>query len=303
MPMKKRLINTLLILGSLALLAACGNKEEATAEQVDVQIENLDDLTEDDTVSAVLQSTEYSEEDTVKVAVCGEPSSTILARAKESLQRSGYDLKVVSCDDFNEPNELLLSGEVDATFCEHEGYVTSYNKVNSTDLTIVERIYYQPMGIYSGKCTDLNMLNEGAVIAVPEGEVYLARALYLLEQKGYISINEEHGFQVTKEDITDNPKGLTIESVDMGEVDALTQDYDLVLVDVNRAMAQGIDEDRLLSVENRNSKMTEYFAICVVCRPGEADSDKLLKLCEALNSDAVEDYIEKEYAGSVVDFR
>lgn len=288
--------------------SGCGkNSQEATKdmeavaeETVEVEIENLDDIKEDNTVASI--ETEFPEEMTLTIAVCGEPALSILDKAKEDLGKRGYGLRVIQCDDYNTPNEMVENQEALACLCEHEGFLTAYNKGHGTNLEIYKRIYYEPMAIYAGSVDDLNHIPDGATIAVPDNDVSVARALYLLDQKGILDVKPDCGFQASLEDIEANPHGIVIERKSPEDVSILAKEYSLYIVEMNQALAAGISESQALGVENRISPMFDYFAIGFVTTPDNEDSLKLRFLVEAIDSDRVQKYIEKEYRGSVVTY-
>lgn len=305
--MKKRnLISTILLIS--VIVCGCGNTtlegqdaQEQSEDLIGVEIESLDELKDDKTLSAV--EGEYDDDSVIKVAVTGEPAIGMLEKASDEARKLGYKIEVVPCEDYNTPNEMLLNGEVTANFCEHEGFVTSYNKIHSTELTIAEKMYFLPMGIYKGTVTDMNHVPSGAKVAVPQGEVNVARALYLLQQKGLLSIEEGHSFQVTCEDIIDNPYNIVIEEVDIADVNSLKSNYGLYMMDANKAMSLGIENKERIATENRNSEMAQYFSICIVTNMGMVNDPRIVALCDALNSSVVEKYIENEYEGTVIDYR
>lgn len=300
--MKKRYI-ALLVLGmSVQILTGCQKEltEDAEDVNVEVAIETLDDIEEDNTVYA--DNNVYTEENTIRVVTVGSPALDILNKSKEYLVKRGYKLEVIVADDYMKGNDMVSAAEADACLYEHEGFLYSYNKSHGTELAIEERLFYEPMGIYSGTVTDINHIPEGITVGVREGDIYVARALYLLEQKGLLELKEDSGFMANLDDVVENPLNINIEECAFETADS-GKKYGLYIVDINRAMALGIDNSTLVGKENRNSGIIDYYATCLVCQKDNTDSIKLKYLSEALNSDVVEKFIEKEYDGSVVDYK
>lgn len=286
---------------SISAAAGCGKaEEEIVKEDVEVAIESLDDIEEDNTMS--IDNNTYSEEQIIRVVTVGSPASDILNRSSEELKNRGYKLEVLISNDYLKGNDMVVNGEADACLYEHEGFLYSYNKSHDTNLIIEERLYYEPMGIYSGTVTDINHIPEGTTVGVAAGDIYVARALYLLEQKGLIKLADGLGFQATLDDIEANPLNIKIEECLFDTADS-GKKYGLYITDVNRAMSLGIDETTLVGMENRNSGIIDYYATCLVCMPDNESSPKIRNLSQALNSDSVEKYIEKEFDGSVVDYK
>lgn len=239
----------------------------------------------------------------IKVAYCGATAKEILEKAKQELKALGYELIMLECDNYTKPNEMVMVGEADACLGENQAYLDSFNMINSTNLTVVEREYIEPYGIFPGKSRDLNHLGNGVSIAVMQGDITTARTLYLLQQKGLIELKAGSGYQACMDDIVSNPHGIKLEALNFQETFPDRTKYDLIVCDYNYAILAGIDPEEALGYENRNSGLTDLFAICLVAPSDKKDSEKIGKLCKALNSESVEKYINESYYHSVIDYK
>lgn len=237
----------------------------------------------------------------IKVAYVGSVAGDILSEAQKYASYYGYCIEPMECNDYEQPNDMLEAGTADAAVYENEVFLESYNKRMDSNLVIEERLYFEPMGIFAGTISDLDNA-DGCKVAVMEGEVNLARSLYLLEQKGLITLKEDMLYQANLDSIVDNPHNLSIVSVDMNDYPD-TAAYGLIISDFNRAMLAGINPEGALGYENRNSDLYDMFAICVVTDPGKVNGDKVKILSKILNCKEVEQFIESNFKGSVVDYR
>ena len=59
-----------------------------------------------------------------------------------------------------QPNNLVESGEIDANYFQHLPYLEDFNKENRTNLVSVGAIHVEPMGLYGGKQTSLDALQQ-----------------------------------------------------------------------------------------------------------------------------------------------
>lgn len=321
---------------SVLIMSGCGSKEDDGV--VHVEIEQLSELTpavsmeqnvvsdtntesNDDEITDVegaakeetsaeeqndaTQTAEIVEDapNRIRVATVGGTGKEILEVAKEELAALGYELSVIECDNYSQPNSLLVAGNADACLCENQALLDSYNLINATNLSIVERAYTEPFGIFPGKSNDLNHCKKDSVIAVINGEVTTARALYLLQQKGLIELKPGSSYQACMEDVVSNPYNIKIETVDFDAAFPDMTKYDYIICDYNHALLNGISPDEALGYENRNSELTDFFAVCLVASSDKCDSEKLGQLSKALNSDKVEKYIKDSFYGAVVDYR
>ncbi|MBP5745475.1 MAG: hypothetical protein J6W58_04145 [Lachnospiraceae bacterium] len=291
-------------------LSACA-KGEQKDEAIEVQIESIDTEAVEETNASTSsgQTAEVTvqqptkERKPIKVAVMGVPAEEILKKADESLINSNYLIEPVICTDYDQPNAMVLSGEADASLYENQVFLDSYNKKNSTDLEIAERIYYEPLALFGGSISDLSSITNNVKVAVIKGDVNKARALYLLEQKGLIELKQDVYYQASMEDVISNPHNISLEEVDFDSGWPDTSSYGLIICDYNRAMLSGIDPASSLGDENRNSGILDMFSICLVTDKSKVGNDKTKQLIKALNSKETEEFIKQTYHDSVVDYR
>ena len=163
-------------------LSACA-KGEQKDEAIEVQIESIDTEAEETNASTSSGQTAEAtvqqptkERKPIRVAVMGVPAEEILKKADESLINSNYLIEPVICTDYDQPNAMVLSGEADASLYENQVFLDSYNKKNSTDLEIAERIYYEPLALFGGSISDLSSITNNVKVAVRKGDVVYKKA-------------------------------------------------------------------------------------------------------------------------------
>lgn len=252
--------------------------------------------------SSSSDSQESSEDKTITVAAVPTPHAEILNDAvKPLLEDQGYTLEVTEFTDYVQPNTVTEADEVDANYFQHGPYLENFNEEQGTHLVSVASVHFEPMGIYPGKTTSLDDLEDGATIAVPNDATNEARALLLLEQEGLIELDDEAGVTATPNDITSNPKNLEFQELEAAVVPTVIDDVDVAVINGNYALEAGfkVNEDAL-AVEAADSLAAETYANLLVVKEGNEDSDKIKALAEALNSDEVRDYINNTYEGAVV---
>ena len=134
-------------------------------------------------------------------------------------------------------------------------------------------------------------------IAVPNDTTNEARALLLLEDNGYITLDPEAGITATIKDITENPYNLTFKEVEAAQIPNVLQDVDYGIINSNFAIQAGINpvEDSL-TIEGSSSAYANV--LCV--KEGNENSDVAKALIAAVSSQKVADYIAETYGGAVV---
>ncbi len=247
-------------------------------------------------------SSSTEESTTIKVAAVPTPHAEILNDVVAPLlAEQGYELEVVEFTDYVQPNVATVDGEVDANYFQHVPYLDNYNEENGTNLVSVTAVHYEPMGIYPGKISSIDELEEGSIIAVPNDATNEARALLLLEQEGLITLADDAGITATVNDIVDNPLNLEFKELEAAVVPTVLADVDLACINANYAIEAGytVNADAL-AVEDAEGDAAQTYANVLVVNEGDEDSEAIQALAAALNSDEVREYIEANYDGSVL---
>ena len=274
------LILALVLAFSLVSLSACGDK------------------TTDD------KNSDSGDDKVITVGASATPHAEILEQVKQTLADEGYELKIVTYDDYVLPNQALADGTLDANYFQHKPYLDSFNAKNGTNLVSVGAIHYEPFGIYGNGVTDLKDLAKGATIIIPADDSNETRALFLLQQEGLIKLPDD----------ADAAKGVsTLDIVDDGGYNIVTVQADTVpaqlknasagtiaVINGNYALAAGLKISDALATENADGTAAQTYANIIAVRAGDENSPKTQALLKALKTDAVKQYIADTYNGAVV---
>lgn len=277
--MKKKIATLLAGALCLSALAACGGGNDTQT--------NGDNAASDDK--------------TITVGASPTPHAEILNAAKDVLAEAGWTLEVVEFTDYVQPNTALVDGDLDANYFQHIPYLNNFNKENGADLVSAIEMHYEPFGIYPGKTATLEDLADGATIAVPNDGSNETRALLLLQDAGLIKLKDgiDPTSDATKLDIVENPKNLDIQEIAAEQLPRSLEDVDLAVINGNYALQADLNakEDSLIT---ENPDYAKVYVNVVACRSGDETSDKITALKEALQSDAVKQFIDDTYKGAVV---
>lgn len=265
--MKKGLLFTGVLSAGL-LLAACGNGSE-NAE------------------STASEST-TSEDTVIKVASHTTPMTDIVELAAEVVE-DPYTIELVEVSDNIQYNEAVLNDEADASFAQHEPFMEVFNEERDGDLVAIQPIYNAIVGFYAPEYESIEDIEDGAEVAIPSDMTNEARALHILDAQGLIDVPDETF--VTVDDITENDKNLTFTHVDLLNLNASYEDgVDLVFNYPTYISEIGLTPSDALFLEEDESNR---FAIQLVTREGNADSDKINALKAAFTSQEVYDFLEE----------
>ncbi len=94
---------------------------------------------------------------TITVAASPAPHAEILKIAKDILAEKNITLDIKEFTDYVQPNNVVDSGDVDANYFQHLPYLEDFNAQNGTKVVSVGAIHVEPLGIYGGKQTTLDI--------------------------------------------------------------------------------------------------------------------------------------------------
>ena len=97
---------------------------------------------------------------TISVAASPAPHAEILKIAQEILAEKDITLDIQEYQDYVIPNNVVEQGECDANYFQHQPYLDDFNSENGTHLVSVAAIHVEPMGLYGGKQTTLDALEQ-----------------------------------------------------------------------------------------------------------------------------------------------
>lgn len=297
--MKKRLVSIVLAAVLTAgLLSACGSQEAAQPGEAAPAEEAAPEGGEE---SAPTEGTEAK--GTIKVAATSVPHAEILEAAKPILAQQGWTLEVTEFQDYVQPNEVVEAGDFDANYFQHTPYLDSFNEEKGTHLVSVGEIHYEPLGIYPGTASDLNNIEDGAEVAIPNDTTNEARALLLLQDNGLITLKEGAGIEATVNDIAENPHNIKFNELEAAQVSRVLPEVAFVVLNGNYALEAGLNAQAdALAIETSDSEAAKTYVNVIVVREGNEGNEGVKALVDVLKSDEIKKFINDKYQGSVVPF-
>ncbi len=236
----------------------------------------------------------------IKVGATPAPHAEVLELIKDDLEKEGYTLEIVEYNDYVLPNRGVTEGDLDANYFQHVSYLNDYNTENETDIVNAGTVHYEPFAVYGGKTASLADLPNGAQIAVPNDGTNEGRALKLLEAQGLIKLDKNAGFLATKLDIVENPKNLDIVEMEAAQLPRVLDSVDVAVINGNYAIGAGLKLADALAIESGDSEAAQMYGNIVACANGNEESDKIVALVKALQTDEVKNFMAQKYEGAVV---
>lgn len=143
-----------------ALVAALKSKDVADfiANEYDGAVVGVvEDLTD-----GFAQDIDYAALDgvTISVAASPTPHAEILDVVKQILAQKNITLNIVEFTDYVQPNNVVESGEIDANYFQHVPYLDDFNAENGTHIVSAAAIHVEPIGLYGGRQTSLDVIKK-----------------------------------------------------------------------------------------------------------------------------------------------
>ncbi|WP_309128932.1 MetQ/NlpA family ABC transporter substrate-binding protein [Microbacterium sp.] len=225
---------------------------------------------------------------TLKVAAVQAPMTDVVEAAAEAIE-GDYEIELVEVADYVTANTILNSADVYANFSQHIPYMESFNAGNDGTLVGVQPVYNFVIAFYSKQLDDIAELPEEAKVAIPDDPSNTGRALKLLAEHDVIALDPEvDPYEATVKDVVQNPKDVEFLQVPIASLNAAYEEADLVFQWPSHIAALGLtpQDDGLIT------ELDETFALNLVVREQDADSEATAALKAAFTSDQVREVIE-----------
>lgn len=280
----KKIISALLLTVLVLALAACGTKDK-----------------EEGASGSKNGSGDKGEQTKIVIGASNTPHAVILEKVKPLLKEKGIDLEIETYQEYILPNKDLESGLLDANYFQTIPYLESQIADFGYDFVNAGGIHIEPMGVYSKKYKSLDELPDGATVLMSNSVSDHGRVLEMLEKEGLITLAEGvEKVDAELSDIVDNPKNLKFEAdYEAALMPTLynNNEGDALLINSNYAIDAGINplEDSI-ALEETDSPYVNVITV----RSGDENNDAIKALVEVLTSEEIQEFMLKEWGGSVV---
>ncbi|MEG9197395.1 MetQ/NlpA family ABC transporter substrate-binding protein [Lactococcus lactis] len=235
---------------------------------------------------------------TVKVGIMsGDKQDQEVWKSVAKTAKEKYDLKLkfVYFSDYNQPNEALLSGDIDVNAFQSYNYVKTWNKAHKSDIVAVGNTYITPMHIYSKEVSKLSDLKEGSTVAIPNDASNESRALFVLQSASLIKLTTSDSSKlVGLPDIIENPHQLKFKEVDASQTPRALDSVALSVVNYNYATAASLPNSESVYMEPLNKTSAQYINFIAVTSK-EKNNKVYKEVAKAYASKATEKAIQEQY--------
>jgi len=267
----------LLLVTVVIALVACGNE------------------TSDETTTA--ENSDEGEAYSLNVGVTAGPHEEVMEKVKEVAADNGLDIELTVFTDYVMPNIALDEGDIDANSFQHKPYLDDFKEERNLDIIDVANTVNFPMAIYSEEISDVEQVQDGDKLGLPNDPTNAAHALFVFEEAGLITLKEDAGNTASIKDIEDNPLNLEFIELEAAQIPLHLDEVVAAAINTNYAIENGFTptEDAIY-IESNDSPWVDLIAV----RTEDQDSPAVQKLVEAYHSDEVKEFVEEEFQGSLI---
>jgi D-methionine transport system substrate-binding protein len=232
----------------------------------------------------------------LRVGASPVPHAEILDHVRPAMAEHGVDLRIETFESFDEPNEFLVAGRLDANYFQYLPFLAEFNRRTNGDLVPVVPVHIEPFGLYSAIWDEVAEIPRFAEIALPSDPVNIGRALGMLADEGLIELNPTGAEPAAISDIADNPREVVVKELTSWLLGDVLTDFDAAFLHGNVAMGRGVPTGTALVCDRGNPDYAEYL----VARQDNVRDEDVRLLGAALNSASTRAFIDEAYAGQVV---
>ena len=276
----KKLGKLTLGLALLLGLSACGSNESADKD------------------TREKSQTEVS--DTIKIGVVGEKNEVWDEVIKRYEKGTGKKAELVKFSDYAQPNEALISGDIDVNSYQHHKFLNEFNDEQAEEKVVsIADTMLAPLGFYSNQIKSLDDLKDGDRIAISNDPSNGPRALFLLQSAGVIKVKGEPGESISLDDITDNPKNLEFIEMDPAQTARSLDDVVAAAINDNFALDSGLSpKEDAIYLEDPEDPDAKIYVNVIATRAEDKDNEAYKELVEYYQTDETKKDYDKYTDGA-----
>lgn len=218
---------------------------------------------------------------------------------EEKAKAQGITLQITNYSDYSQPNIALTQRQIDVNLFQHLQFLGEYNVANDADLTPIGATQIVPLGLYSKKHSSLDAIPQGGQIAIPNDPSNQARALFVLEAAGLLTLSSDTDTP-TPADIDKGASKVTVTPVDAAQTALSLASVDGSIINNTYLERSGVDPQSALFEDDPNSPGAEPYINAFVTRAEDKDDPTYLKLVEIWHDPAVQAAVAESSKGTAV---
>ena len=233
----------------------------------------------------------------IKIGATAGPHAQVAEAVAKEAQKQGINLKVVEFSDNVTPDKALADGDIQLNAYQHVPFMENFNKQNGSNLVAIGKTILVRMGLYSNSVHSVQDVPEGATVSIPNDPTNGGRALALLAKAGLITLKDGVGFKATVADITSNPKNIKIQELEAAQLPRSLDDVTIAVIPMNYVQSAGLSvEKQGFFFESKDEPLT---VIVLAVRSEDKDNETYKKIADIYKSDAIKQFINDTFKGTI----
>ncbi|BDR58543.1 MetQ/NlpA family ABC transporter substrate-binding protein [Xylocopilactobacillus apicola] len=234
---------------------------------------------------------------TVKVGIIGS-DERVWDAIKPELKKKGIEVKLVQFTTYDQPNQALVSGDIDLNSYQHIFYLNNWNKAHHADLVPIGNTIIAPLAVYSKKIKSIDNLKSGDTISIPNDATNQARALQLLESAKVITLKS--GVEIpTPNDVVKNPKKVKITPLDASQTARSLDDVTVAIINNGVALDAKLNPHTAIYTEKITKKSKPWINV-LVAQKKDKNNKTYQEVVKAYQTEKVAQKLKEVYQGSSV---
>lgn len=237
------------------------------------------------------ESADTEEKTTIRVGTSPGPYSELFLDAiAPILEDEGYEIEQTDFTELLQADIALDEGSIDLNVDQHTAYYKNFNEEKGANLIDITPIPTVLTGIFPGRKTSLEDIDEGDIVGIPKDPSNAARAYAILQKAELIKLDDDvELIQATQHDIIENKLNLDIQEMDSAQIPRALDDLDYGVIPGSIVYASGIDPaDSLL-----HEDILKELELVAVVDEKNKDTNWAQAIVEAYQSDEFKQYMEE----------
>lgn len=227
---------------------------------------------------------------TIRVATSPGPYSELFTDGVAPiLEKDGYTVEFTSFTDLTQADTALAEDQADLNVDQHSAWIEVFNEEKNANLTSITEVPTVPAGLYSDKYTDINEVADGQKVGIPQDGSNKSRALHLLVDAGWITLNDNADDTLLSEaDIKDNVHNLEILPMDSANLSRSLPDLDWAVIPGSMSYAAGLDPKLQVFQETLRPELI----LVATTTEDKKDSEWAKAVADAYRSEEFKEYFD-----------
>ncbi|MGO1584169.1 MAG: MetQ/NlpA family ABC transporter substrate-binding protein, partial [Actinomycetaceae bacterium] len=216
----------------------------------------------------------------------------------ELAEEEGIYISVEDFSEYTQPNPALADGDLELNQFQHILYLAQHNADTGDDLTPIGATAVYPLGVYSNEFTDVESIPDGSEIAIPNDVTNQARALFVLEEAGLVTLNEDAGVVPDPTDIDEGASRVTVAPMDAAQTVVALDSVAASVVNNDFVADAGLTPADAIFEDSAESEGARPYINVFVAPADQADNESYATLVELFHDQSVVDALQESSGGT-----